>query len=88
MTTIQNFHAPSFHVSSKIIRMVAVAAVAAAALVAFAVPTSSPFTAFLDLVDWAASHYFIVLIASVVSVAALGGRANAIESNKPQYDIR
>jgi hypothetical protein len=83
MTAIQNIqtttvHTPTLHISTGLIRKVAVTLLALAGL------------ALLVLTVAAAPgvSYFAVLVTSVVGIALLGVREVHEEAKKPQFDIR
>jgi uncharacterized membrane protein len=90
MTTIQNIHTPSLHISTSVIRKAvgATLALAVTALVVFAVVKSDPADTFSTVIYWLASMYFLVLCTAIVGIAALGVGENAKEARKTQYDIR
>jgi uncharacterized membrane protein len=90
MTTIQNIHTPSLHISTNVIRKAvgATLALAVTALVVLAVVKSDPADTLGTVIYWLASMYFLVLCTAIIGIAALGVGENAKEARKTQYDIR
>jgi hypothetical protein len=86
MTTIQNISTPTIRINTKVIRKAALGALALAGAALAALTMTSD--AFASVVNVTATAYFVVLVAAVVGIAALGARENSLESQKIQYDIR